>query len=291
MQDTGWDDLKLFFHVAVEGGLSGAAQRTGLSAPTIGRRMLALERATGRALFVRSQQGYRLAPDGHTLLDRVRAMRKAYDDIAGWRTQAFSLPIVSVASDAWLSRYVAAHAMQIRQNEDQFRLCCKRAWPGLDLTFREADVVITDKRPTSGNLAVRPSVTVAHAAYRAANQLAREDLPWISVGTESAETPAHRHVFENHEAEILTWTTGPDLLPPLIAGGAGRGVLPCFVGDRDANLARDGEIIESLSHKLYIVTNDDDRHRPEMRLVIERLAALMKRDENLFAGKESGIKP
>ena len=41
MADPNWDDLQLFHVVAELGGLSAAAQRTGLSAPTIGRRMLA----------------------------------------------------------------------------------------------------------------------------------------------------------------------------------------------------------------------------------------------------------
>ena len=42
--DTDWDDLRLFLHVAEQGGLAGTATLTGISAPTIGRRMLALER-------------------------------------------------------------------------------------------------------------------------------------------------------------------------------------------------------------------------------------------------------
>ncbi|MGO7216462.1 LysR family transcriptional regulator, partial [Rhizobium ruizarguesonis] len=49
MNDANWEDLQLFFHVATGGGLSSAAVRTGLSAPSIGRRMLALERVTGRS--------------------------------------------------------------------------------------------------------------------------------------------------------------------------------------------------------------------------------------------------
>lgn len=71
MKDVNWDDLKLFHIVASQGGLAGAASLTGISAPTIGRRMLLLERSMGRTLFIRSPQGYRLAPDGVTLLERV----------------------------------------------------------------------------------------------------------------------------------------------------------------------------------------------------------------------------
>lgn len=44
---AGWDDLHLFLAVAREGGLSPAARATGRSAATLGRRMLALERAMG----------------------------------------------------------------------------------------------------------------------------------------------------------------------------------------------------------------------------------------------------
>jgi len=38
-----WDDLRLFVAVARAGGLASAEKTTGKSAPTLGRRMLALE--------------------------------------------------------------------------------------------------------------------------------------------------------------------------------------------------------------------------------------------------------
>jgi DNA-binding transcriptional LysR family regulator len=284
MNETNWDDLQLFLHVASQGGLSGAAERTGLSAPTIGRRMLALERTMGRSLFIRSQQGYRLAPDGEVLVEHVRTMRKAADSIADWHANAFALPIVSVASDGWLSGFIADHAMEIRGKDDGFRFCCKHAHETLDMTFREADVAIVGERPKSGNFAVLRSVTTAYAVYRAANLPEREDFPWISIGTQDARSPAEKWVFQNREAEIFTWTNSPVILPRLIRSGAGRGVLPCFLGDSDPDLTREGDVIEALSHALWIVANDDDRHRPEMRTVIDRLAELLKREEARFSG-------
>jgi len=156
------------------------------------------------------------------------------------------------------------------------------------VTFRGADVAIVPKRPETGNVAVRPSVTVAYAVYRPANALRSPDMPWVSIGTESSHTPADKWVFQNHESGIFTWTGGPEILIRLIRGGAGRGVLPCFVGNACTDLERDGVVIEELTHPLFIVANDDDRHRPEVRLVIDRLADLLKRDERLFAGKAVG---
>ncbi|WP_169306339.1 helix-turn-helix domain-containing protein [Paracoccus hibiscisoli] len=52
-----WEDLEIFFHVAESGGLSAAGRLTGLSPPTVGRRMLALEQRAGQSLFHRAQSG------------------------------------------------------------------------------------------------------------------------------------------------------------------------------------------------------------------------------------------
>ena len=66
-----WDDLKLFLAVARTGGLSAASHATGKSAPTLGRRMQALERATGEELFHRQARGYELTEQGNALLIKL----------------------------------------------------------------------------------------------------------------------------------------------------------------------------------------------------------------------------
>lgn len=284
MTDSAWDDLKLFLHVASEGGLSGASLRTGLSAPTIGRRMFALERGLGRALFVRSQQGYRLAHDGEILLEHVRNMQKAAENIADWHRGAFTQPIVSIASDPWMAGFVADHVGEVRSRNDAYRICCKAARPGLSLTFREADVALVRERPETGNLAVQRSIGVRYAAYRAADLFEGNDIRWISLSTDISLAPSEKWAFQNRESQIYTWTSSHDLLYRLIRHGAGRGVIPVFIGDTDPALVREDEIIEELDHDLWIVANADDRHRPEVRAVIDRLANVLKRNEARFAG-------
>lgn len=284
MDDAAWDDLRLFLHVASEGGLSGAADRTGLSAPTIGRRMLALERATGRALFIRSQRGYRLAPDGEVLLAHVISMQKTADKIADWRGQAFTLPIVSIGADAWLSGFIATETQAIRGPEDPFRLCCQTLHAGIDFTYRETDIGLVRNRPETGNLAVRKSVQVAHAVYRPVGTDGSPH-PWVSLSTQSAASPVDKWVFEHHEAEIRTWANTPELLLRLICAGNGRGLLPCFVGDAQAGLEREGSVIDALTYTLWIVAHDDDRHRPEIRLVMDRLVALLRRNGERLSGR------
>ena len=286
MAEASWDDLQLFHVVAEAGGLSAAAQRTGLSAPTIGRRMLALERTLGRELFFRSQRGYQLAHDGKNLYERVSQMHGISEEIAAWHRAAFALPFVSTAIDGWFSPFIADHIEHIRGADDAFCICCSSAGASLDMKFRGADVAVLHARPDTGNLAVRRSVDVAYAVYRPV-VADRVDLPWISIATASAVSPADRWVFENHEAAIMTWTEDRQLVRTLIASGAGRGLLPVYAGDADPRLKRDGDIIENLTHPLFIIANDDDRHRPEVRMVIERLAAFLKAEAERLTGQPS----
>lgn len=281
---TDWDDLKLFLHVAERGGLAGAAALTGVSAPTIGRRMLALERRLGRTLFVRSQQGYRLAHDGNTLVEHVRSMQQAAETIAEWNKDAFAWPIVSIAGDFWMAAFVADHAGELRGPADQFRYCCRALDAGSDMTYRAVDVAILPERPSGGNLAVRRSVVVNYAVYRAVELLPVARERWISIGTEMSRTAADRWVFENRESQIYSWVGGQDLLLRLTRNGAGMAVLPVFVGDNEPALLREGDVIEELSHPLFITTNDDDRKRPEVRRIIDGLAELFKRNEKRFSG-------
>jgi DNA-binding transcriptional LysR family regulator len=284
MTDSAWDDLKLFLHVASEGGLSGASLRTGLSAPTIGRRMFALERGLGRALFVRSQQGYRLAHDGEILLEHVRSMQKAAESIADWHRGAFTFPIVSIASDPWIAGFIADNIGEIRMRDDAYRICCKAAEPGLDLTFRASDVAVVRERPLTGNVAIQRSVKVRYAAYRSKALFEGNDIRWISMSTDISFAPSEKWVFQNRESQIYTWTPGHDLLHRLVRQGAGRGVMPVFVGDADQDLVRTDGIIDELDHELWIVANADDRHRAEVRSVIDRLADILRRNEKRFSG-------
>lgn len=284
MDTANWEDLQLFFHVATGGGLSAAASRTGLSPPTIGRRMLALERTTGRSLFQRGPTGYLLAADGIALLERVQQMQAAAQSIADWQDEVLSLPIVSIAADGWTLRYIADHLAAIWTPSDQFRMCYKTYDTSVDFTHRETHIAIRPDRPESGNIAIHRSVAVAHAAYQASN-FEDTNRNWISLGTDIAVTPAEKWTFEQPDYWITGWTNTPSMLFYLIRGGGGRGVLPCFVGDRDDGLVRAGPIIDALTHDLWIVAHDDERRRPEVRTVIDRLFGVFEAARPLFEGR------
>jgi len=71
----------------------------------------------------------------------------------------------------------------------------------------------------------------------------------------------------------------------MIRGGAGIGVMPCFIGDRDPVLMRASDFIEELTETQWLVMHDDDRHRKEVRMVIDRITALFSDHAALLAGE------
>ncbi len=87
MKNPDWDIYRCFVTVARSGGLTGAAQATGLSPATVGRRMLELEERMGRSLFIRSQTGYVLTGDGRFLFEQLQEMEAAARKVESWQKE------------------------------------------------------------------------------------------------------------------------------------------------------------------------------------------------------------
>src|SRR6185369_12185433 len=102
-----WADLRLFLHVARLGGLSQATETTGLSAATLGRRVAALEREIGRALFHRSPTGYRLTGAGEDLLAHAVDVEAAMRSIVNWREGEVGYRTVRVSAGTWTTAFLA----------------------------------------------------------------------------------------------------------------------------------------------------------------------------------------
>ena len=71
-----WSDIRIFLAIARAQSLNGAARAIGQSQPTMGRRLKALERDLGHALFQRSAEGFLLTDEGAALLPHAQRMEE-----------------------------------------------------------------------------------------------------------------------------------------------------------------------------------------------------------------------
>lgn len=261
-----WDDLRLFLAVARAGGLGAAASATGKSPPTLGRRMLALERRLAQELFHRLPRGYALTDQGRRLVEEVTALESRITPLA---TVDAARPLrVKISAGQWVSDLLGRRAASLI-GEDRIALQFIAADHVVDITRREAVIGIRNHRPEQPGLAGRRIGQVQFAIYAADSAITL----WARV---IGSTPSARWLAETHGTAPAIEVTNPRNALDLALAGVARAVLPTFVGKTRPGLTQIGAPIAALAHDQWLVTHDDDRHLPEVRRVIARVHATLR---------------
>lgn len=285
MKDISWESYRIFLEVARQGGLTAAAEVSGFSPATVGRRVLQVEEAIGRPLFLRSQTGYRLTSDGQALFDKLLAMESVARGVESWRQEGQGASFVRVMAGTWVAWLICENISAVCTARDPFRLDISISERRATLAHREVDVGIRAVEPAEPSLISRHAGEVAYAAYRRKNAGEAVAGRWLAISEQDAVSPYLRWPHERQHGAIAILVSRPRSLLDLVRAGAGLAVLPCFVGDLDPELERAGEEIRDLRHHQWIVANSEDRHRRDIRTVSDRLFKLLKSHADLFAGK------
>ncbi|KIC45940.1 LysR family transcriptional regulator [Ruegeria sp. ANG-S4] len=265
MDEINWDDLKLFLAVARAGGLGPAEAATGKSAPTLGRRMLQLERRLGQELFVRKPRGYDLTEDGLALLDKINGIEERVLDLV----DGSAVPLVKVSAGTWVTRALIQSADTIR-GSTPVRLRFMSAEEVVDIGRREAVIGIRNHRPDGVGLACRRIGKVSFAVYAGNPKI----TTWARV---VSSTPSALWVSETQKSADSIEVTTPQNALDLALAGIARAVLPTFIGDAQPGLIAVSDRIEELNHSQWMVTHHEDRFLPEVRGVIDRTYAVLRR--------------
>lgn len=266
---VGWDDLSLFLAVARAGGLSAAARSTRRSPATLGRRMLALERALGRELFARHDRGYDLTAEGRRLLGDIAEVEARIARSTA-PTDRDERPLVKISAGTWTMLRLVAHLDDIAGTPPDLRLRFISAETVLDIAHRETVIGFRNRRPTEEGLAGRKLADIAFAPYAAPGA----PPLWIKV---IADTPSAAWLAGLRGEAVACEVAAPRNSLDLALAGRGIALLPTFVGDAQEGLRRVGEPIPELAHEQWLVTHHEDRHLPEVRRAIDRLCRLFAR--------------
>jgi len=153
-----WNHVRAFLATAEEGSLSAAARAVGLTQPTLGRQVSALEETLGITLFERIGRSLALTQSGLELLDHVRAMGEAATRIsltASGQSQTIEGQVRITATDIF-SAYILPPALkQLRDIAPLLVIEVIAANDIRDLQRREADIAIRHVRPEQPNLIAR----------------------------------------------------------------------------------------------------------------------------------------
>ena len=262
-----WDNLRLFLAIARNGGLAGAIALTGKSAPTLGRRMLALERLLGQELFKRKARGYDLTEAGEILLTKALALEERFSAIADSSSRN-TAPLVKISAGIWVTHILCQNIVRITQS-DPVTLRFIAADDIVDIGRREALVGVRNQRPDNIGLAGRKIGRVQFAVYAKDASV----TTWAQV---QGATPSARWVKTNAQSGTTIEVTSPRNALDLAQAGVARVVLPIFIGAKYTELQQISPSIDALQHDQWLVSHHEDRFLPEVRKVIDQIYEVLK---------------
>lgn len=153
-----WNQARAFLATVEEGSLSAAARVLGLTQPTLGRQVAALEAELDTVLFERVGRSLVLTQSGVELAVHVRAMAEAANLVslsASGRSQAIAGLVRITATDVMSVFHLPVALRQIREIAPLLEIEVISSNDIRDLQHREADIAIRHVRPEQPELIAR----------------------------------------------------------------------------------------------------------------------------------------
>jgi DNA-binding transcriptional LysR family regulator len=282
-----WDEIRIAYHVARAGTVSGAAEALGVHHATVIRHVDALEARLGLRLFQRHARGYTPTEAGEDLLRTARAADERFAQLAarlggGGAEVAGDLLVTTVPDLAGLLvpalvRLQAVHpGLRLRLSTDT-RL--------LRLQYGEAHLAIrAGPRPEEPDNVVQPLGSLPMALWAAPAYAAPQGLPageaglaghrFVGAETPQTRVPALRWLERAvAEAAIVFRSADAGAREAALLAGAGLGFLPPW---RAAQLGGLTEVLPprpDWAAPLWLVTHVDLHRAPKLQAVLGHLKA------------------
>ena len=280
-----WSDVRIFLAIVRTGTLGGAARSLHLSHPTIGRRLQALEQATGQVLFQRTAEGLVLTDEGAAIVSLAEQMEEGALTIAR-RLAGDAQELegtLRISSADWFGAFVLPRVVaEFGQTYPHVVVELLTGSRLFNLAQREADIAFRIVPFDSADIVQRKLVGMRYAAYVAAQG---ED-PKIGDGAGQALIVMDRSTGEFPDiawlrtqfpnARIGLRSNNRNVQSQMCRNGLGIAVLPRPVGDSVPGLRRLALEEEPPEWAIWMGYHRDlkrlARLRAFIKLVVEHLA-------------------
>ncbi len=279
-----WSDVQIFLAVMRNGSFGKAAQSLGVSHPTVGRRIKALEDEAQQALFRRTSEGLVLTDAGDGVMKLAEAMENSalamerrlagnHDRLEG---------ILRISSAEWFANYVLApvlgeltrrHPAIVPEIIASFRL--------LDLSRRDADIAFRIVPFTDPDIVQRRLMSMPYALYGTpenAQAILRDpsSVGLILMNTEQSHSPDVSWLLERFPHSRLAFkSTSRAVQAQMCRRGMGVAVLPQPLGDATPGLQRIATPDLPPSRDIWVGYHQDLRHMDRLRALLDIADAML----------------
>lgn len=280
-----WSDVRIFLAVMRSGTLGGAARALRLSHPTVGRRLRALEEATGQILFQRTADGLVLTEEGSAIIALAEQMEEgalALERRLAGQEQALR-GALRIASADWFGAYVLPPIVADYTS----------AYPGVDveiltgtrlfsLAQRESDIAFRIVPFDTSDIVQRRLSRLNYGVYVAAT--APEPVFGDGTGfrlithdTSTGHFPDIEWLKASfpHAAPVVR-SNNRNVQARLCRQGIGIAVLPRAVGDQVPGLRRLDLPAQPPSRDIWMGYHRDLKHLQRLRAFIQTVEAHLR---------------
>jgi DNA-binding transcriptional LysR family regulator len=273
-----WSDVQIFLAVARAGSFGEAARSLGVSHPTVGRRIKALEDEAAQPLFRRTQDGLVLTDAGDGVLSLAEAMENSALSmerrLAGNHERLEG--ILRISSADWFAGYVLApvlaelgrrHPAVVPEVIASYRL--------LDLSRRDADVAFRIVPFSEPDIVQRRLMSMSYGLYGSAETARAVQADPASVGlilmnTAQSHFPDVAWLLDKFPRSRRAFTsTSRTVQAQMCLRGVGIAVLPRPLGDALPGLQRIGTPDPPPSRDIWVGYHHDLRHMDRLRAMLD----------------------
>jgi DNA-binding transcriptional LysR family regulator len=291
MEHPDWSLVQSFLAVAESGSLSGGARISGLSQPTLGRHVQALEQQMGASLFERHARGLTLSDTGVSLLPMAHQMRNAMNQmslIAVGQSQKLE-GTVRITASVFASHHLLPPVLaEIRMKEPAIELELMPSDGTENLLFREADIAVRMYRPTQLDIVTRHIGNLELGVFAARSYLDRKGYPQNLEDILKFDLVGYdRNDLIVHTMNAMGWRVARDDFAvrcdnqatywELVRAGCGIGFSQANVGRADPAIVELDFDLDIPPLPVWLATHQAMRQTPRIRRVWDLLADGLKR--------------
>jgi DNA-binding transcriptional LysR family regulator len=283
-----WDRYRAFLAVLEEGSLSAAARRLGLTQPTIGRHIEAIEAGLGQTLFARSQRGLAPTSAAEGLRPYAEAVRDSAEALvrAASRARGGEQGLVRITASEVVAVEVLPYAL--RGFTDRFpklHLEIEASNRNADLLHRAADIAVRMAPPSQQNLLAVRVGSVALGLYATADYVARrgrleqleaaEGHVLIGYARQTPYVRAMAGPIPAPDPSVFAWRSDSDLAAlGAIRAGLGVGFCQSGIARREGWLRMAPDL--SLELPAFVAMHEDLKANRACRAAFDAVVAGMR---------------
>lgn len=273
-----WDDLRVFLAVARQGTLSGAARALGLTQPTVGRRLTAMEESSGARLLQKTPGLYVLTPVGEAILgnaERAEAEMLAAERTISGKDVRLEGEVRLTTVDTLTARIVTPTLARLQARHPDIVVELVPDTRSLSLSKREADIALRMARFKSHEIIARKVGQMALALYASKDweePKKAEDVGLITVLDDQVHLPEAKWLKEAYpKAKLAFRSNSREVQVWAAKSGVGIGALARYRADAEPDLVRVRPDMPDLVRDIWLGVHGDMRQMPRVRAVMDEL--------------------